>query len=141
MCPITPKSKLERIRLRIIRTGKNCKAKGNEAENFAKDFLLKQGLTFVQNQYRSSRGEIDLIMKDKTELVFVEVRYRKQSHFADPIETITWQKQQRIIYTARVFHQCHPWAENFDQRFDVIAIYGNQLNFKITWIADAFRVE
>lgn len=119
----------------------NSKTKGDEAEILAKAFLLNEGLTFVAHQYRSAQGEIDLIMKEKKELIFVEVRYRKTDNLVDPLETVTWKKQQRIIYTARVFQHCHPWTEDFDVRFDVVCIYGNQLNFKITWIADAFRVE
>src|SRR5437868_14787430 len=89
---------------------------GTQAEIIAKDYLLTQGLEFIQHQYRAISGEIDLIMKDKTELVFVEVRYRKSSTFITPLETVTWRKRKRLIRTALIFLQQH-WTSHFSPRF------------------------
>ncbi len=50
--------------------------RGREAEDRACDYLQTQGLQLLARNYRSKRGEIDLILQDKDSLVFVEVRYR-----------------------------------------------------------------
>lgn len=119
----------------------NTTTKGNKAEELAKNFLIEKGFSFITHQYRTRRGEIDLIMKNKKTLIFVEVRSRQHKSLVDPLETITWHKQQNIIYSAKVFMQYNPWTNDFEVRFDVICVYVNKLNCKITWIADAFRVE
>lgn len=114
---------------------------GNQAEILAKQFLLAKGLKFVQAQFNTPLGEIDLIMKDESELVFIEVRYRKQNNFGEGYETITHVKKQRLIRTALYFQQKHRWARDQACRFDIISISDGQLNPKITWIPNAFGVE
>ena len=51
---------------------------GATAEQRALEFLLKQGLRLKEQNYRSRVGEIDLVMRDGKELVFVEVRMRSR---------------------------------------------------------------
>lgn len=114
---------------------------GNQAENLAKRYLIARGLLFIAQQYRIRNGEIDLIMRSQQELIFIEVRYRQQTLYADPLETIDWHKQQCILRTASHFCLLHPWSVDYDIRFDVISISGDIQTAKITWIPDAFRVE
>lgn len=110
--------------------------KGKDAENFACDYLIKQGLVFIESNYFCRRGEIDLIMNDKNTLVFVEVRYRKNNHYGDAKESITYKKQQKLQITALHYMQ----KNNLDRqaRFDVIAITGNNNNLCFEWIKNAF---
>ena len=54
---------------------------GANAEQWAQQYLETQGLTNVINNYRTPRGEIDLIMQEGNTLVFVEVRLRSTSQF------------------------------------------------------------
>ena len=56
-------------------------SRGQWAENLAHIFLCEQGLQAVERNFRSKRGEIDLVMLDHDILVFVEVRYRKNNHY------------------------------------------------------------
>lgn len=114
---------------------------GNFAENLAKQYLEKEGLICIEEQYRVPWGEIDLIMLDKDEIVFVEVRYRGSLHYGDPIETVTRKKQKRLIKTVLSFQQRFDWTKNYYLRIDVIGIYGNQLKNEITWIPNAIGVE
>lgn len=115
--------------------------KGALAEAMAKDYLHQQGLELLHERFSTSLGEIDLIMKDKTVLVFVEVRSRGESPWVDPLETITPRKQRRIILTAQCYLQSQPHLARLDCRFDVVAILGDFLNPEITWIPDAFQVK
>lgn len=114
---------------------------GNRAEDIAKQFLQDKGLKFIQQQYQTKMGEIDLIMKDKQELVFIEVRYRENTTFGEPYETVNRQKQQRLIRTAQYYLQYQTQAILPACRFDIVSISGSQLTPKITWIPNAFGVE
>jgi len=61
---------------------------GQQTEQLACEYLQKHRLKLVTKNYRCSRGEIDLIMRDQHSLVFVEVRYRKNINFGTPAESI-----------------------------------------------------
>lgn len=108
--------------------------KGNDAEDQALVFLKKKGLKLIDRNFAVKTGEVDLIMKDKETLVFVEVRYRKNTNFGGAVASITSKKQQRIIKAALTYLQKH--APQSSMRFDVIAIEGD--NMEINWIPNAF---
>jgi len=112
---------------------------GKLAENAAYDFLLTRGLKPVARNYRAATGEIDIIMRDSNDIVFIEVRYRKNDHFGDGAESITWKKQNKIYKTALHFLLNNSKLNKCNYRFDVIAM--SQLNnqFEIDWIDDAFQ--
>ena len=57
----------------------DTKKLGKQAEDFVCHYLQKQKLKLITRNYSCRYGEIDLIMRDKTSLVFVEVRYRQNS--------------------------------------------------------------
>ena len=108
---------------------------GVQFEQQALAFLKQQGLSLVCQNFYCRYGEIDLIMSDQDTLVFIEVRYRKNQDFGGATGSVTRQKQQKIIKTAKhylVQLESEPYC-----RFDVIAI-----SEKITepqWIQDAFQ--
>jgi putative endonuclease len=81
-------------------------------------------------------------MLDGEVLVFVEVRYRRQSRFGTPEETIQRTKQARLLRTARRFLQFHPAHADRRCRFDVIAMTGpdnaQSDRPEIRWLRDAF---
>ena len=77
-------------------------------------------------------------MLDGNDLVFIEVRYRKNQSFGGPLESITAKKQNKIKKTAESFLQKHPKLK-FDQcRFDVMAISNKYGQPDIDWIQHAF---
>ncbi|MBS0289121.1 MAG: YraN family protein [Proteobacteria bacterium] len=114
---------------------------GNKGEDLALHFLQSQGLLLITRQYRVLMGEIDLIMKDKQMLVFIEVRYRKNADFGQPFESITMSKRKKLVRTASYFLKCHPNLADYSCRFDVVSILESQATPKITWIPNAFGVE
>ena len=114
---------------------------GYSAEALAEQFLSEKGLQVLHRQFRTSLGEIDLIMRDQNELVFVEVKFRTADDFVDPIETITPKKRRNLIRTAYIYMHKRTWTDELTKRFDVICVSGCQLIPKITWIPNAFGVE
>ncbi len=113
---------------------------GYTAENYACSFLLKQGYRLQERNFHCKFGEIDLIMLNpQNELVFIEVRYRKNRNFGVALASITRQKQQKITKTAAYYLQKQHLYEQ-PCRFDVIAIVGSIKPTDLEWIKDAFQV-
>ena len=112
---------------------------GNQAESQALTYLKQQGLSLIKQNYASKRGEIDIIMRQGECLVFVEVRYRRQSNFGHAIETVDRYKQQKLIAGAEYFLQQHPEYQDFICRFDVVGIESDLKYPTIDWIKDAFE--
>lgn len=74
---------------------------GPKGENYALDMLRKRGHTLLQRNFRCPPGEIDLITWHMETLVFTEVRARSENDPANPAETVTPEKQARIVRAAR----------------------------------------
>lgn len=109
---------------------------GKDAEAYACCHLQAQGLQLLQQNYYTRRGEIDLIMQDKDSLVFVEVRYRRQSRFGSAAESVDRRKQSKLIACANHYLQAFPGIAGQPCRFDVVSIGGNMK--RIEWIMNAF---
>ena len=73
---------------------------GSRAEMLAADYLMRQGLAIVARNFRTRFGEIDLIARDGSTLVFVEVRMRSSRGFGGGLESITAAKRARIVKAA-----------------------------------------
>ena len=95
-------------------------AQGAAAEELACRYLEAQGLTLVMRNFRCRWGELDLIMRDGEQLVFVEVRSRRHSRYGTPAESITRAKQQRLLRAAAFYLQYQQL--DLPCRFDVVAI-------------------
>ena len=109
---------------------------GKDAETHACRHLQTKGLRLVQQNYRTRRGEIDLIMQDKDSLVFIEVRYRRQTRFGSAAESVDRHKQSKLIACANHYLQTFPEISRQPCRFDVVSIGGNMDS--IEWIKNAF---
>lgn len=108
---------------------------GLQAEQQAAEYLLKQGLKLIAQNYRSRFGEIDLIMQDVEVLVFIEVRLRRNADFGGAASSIDMRKQQRIIHTAQQY------LGNLQRippcRFDAVLI--DTEGRKLEWLKNAFE--
>lgn len=113
---------------------------GRWAEDRACAYLQRQGLRLDTRNYRSSLGEIDLIMWDGRILVFVEVRTRSHQDFGGALESITRSKQLKIIKTALGYLQKKRLFNKIVCRFDVISVSGSKEDVKIQWIKQAFTI-
>ena len=103
--------------------------------------MIQQGLKLIEQNYLAKVGEIDIIMLDKAEqvLVFVEVRYRKNTRFGSATDTVTPSKQAKIIRSAQRYLQQHDEFDEYICRFDVVGLESDLKYPKINWIKDAFE--
>ncbi len=106
---------------------------GKIAEDQACLFLQKKGLKLVEKNYRCRTGEIDLVMQDKKELVFVEVRYRANNDYGSALDSVDQQKIQKLISAANHYILSH--QIDLPTRFDVI---GFDASLKPNWVTNAF---
>ena len=114
---------------------------GAWGEALAADYLRKKRYEPVAAGYRCRFGEIDLIVKNKKFLVFVEVKLRKDDRFAQAREFVDSRKQDKIRITASMYLSQNP--TDLQPRFDVIEIYAPDgtatVSPKIYHLEDAFR--
>ncbi len=114
---------------------------GKEAEARACNYLQQQGLRVVERNYRCRRGEIDLVMDDGESVVFVEVRYRSPSAYADGVASVDRHKQARLIAAAQHYLQQHPASARRPCRFDVVAVTPTGSGDRIEWISNAIELQ
>ena len=111
---------------------------GARWEKTAESYLLAQGLKLLQRNFSSRFGEIDLIMQDQKTVVFVEVKYRKNSRHGSGADAVTFHKQNRISLTAAWYLAMNPHRAECVCRFDVISIDPEKMDQNIDWIKSAF---
>lgn len=94
---------------------------GAWGEALAAEYLRGKKYTLVAAGFHSRFGEIDLIARNKQYLAFVEVKLRKNDHFAGAKEYVDRRKQDKIRVTASIYLSQYP--TDLQPRFDVIEIY------------------
>jgi putative endonuclease len=112
--------------------------KGGRFEQLALGWLQAQGLRLVQCNYRCKLGEIDLVMREREVLVFVEVRFRGLRTHVAACETVDSRKQQKLLRTARHFLLCNAALATDPCRFDVLGISEVHGVPQYEWIRNAF---
>jgi len=111
-------------------------AVGRAAEALAARFLEARGLAIVARNYRCRRGEIDIVARDGTTLVFVEVRLRSDARHGGAADSIDAHKRARVLAAARHYLARAPDADA-PCRCDVVLL--DRLDAaRIEWIRDAF---
>lgn len=108
---------------------------GTLAEARAESHLLAKGLVSIARNVRFRGGEIDLVMREQSVWVIVEVRSRALGRFGGAAASVTASKRRRIVLATRLFlHRCfadRPWPAC---RFDLVVIDGERLE----WMRNAF---
>ena len=144
------KKKLCHFREIIIKNAKNIRCKnghrrnekmklhikkefGNTGEDIATEYLEKQGYIILERNFYCKQGEIDIIAKDKNEVVFVEVKSRSNVGYGLPSEAVTKQKIKHLCRAARYFLYKNKMFNEFI-RFDVVEILIKSGKFNVNHI-------
>tara|TARA_R110002049_G_scaffold73329_11_gene189623 strand:- start:779 stop:1156 length:378 start_codon:yes stop_codon:yes gene_type:complete len=115
-------------------------ALGQRAEQYAFRYLIRRGLIPVARNFRTRRGEIDLIMREARCIICVEVRYRASGSFVNARLSVDRHKQAKLGKTAAVFLARNPVFRNYCFRFDVLGINRDASGqLSVDWLQDAFR--
>ena len=100
----------------------NTKLTGNQGEKRASAYLESKGFEIIERNWRTNRGELDIIAVKNDILVFVEVKTLPNGTLDMIQRELNSQKRQRIIKTSKRFLLKHREYSNSYVRFDVIVI-------------------
>ncbi len=113
---------------------RNRRRAGMEQESLAAAYLKRAGVQILERNYRTQKGEVDIIGEDGEYLVFFEVKWRSQNGSGYASEAVDRRKQRQICVVADYYLYENAIPQDQGIRFDAIAVDGE----KIEWIKDAF---
>lgn len=102
----------------------NRKIKGDFGEDYACNYLIKQGFVILCRNYRKPCGEIDIIGKKGSLYIFLEVKTRKYNCMVSGVEAVNKAKQRRIVKTADLYLLEHDeeLPDDIEIRYDIAEI-------------------
>jgi putative endonuclease len=99
---------------------------GSKGEQLVASHYQRQGYRLLEQNYifRTGRqvGEIDLILQKDREIVFVEVKARRNNKFGGPFEAVDFFKQRKLVKTAKLYLKQHPHFQAYSMRIDVAGV-------------------
>jgi putative endonuclease len=114
---------------------------GAAAEDAAQAFLIENGLQPLARNVRYPFGEIDLVMLDSATLVFVEVRFRRNSNFGGAAVSVDAGKRRKIARASQAWLSSHKRFSTASCRFDVVAATPSATGVQCEWIRSAFTMD
>ena len=121
----------------MIRKNMNQKQiEGRTGEEVATKYLESLGYKIICNNFRCMQGEIDIIAKDKEELVFIEVKTRTSVKYGEAREAVDKNKQKHM-YKAAGYYLFKNKMESAFVRLDVIEVYIKKSGLVIKHIKQA----
>ncbi len=108
-------------------------ALGRRGEDSAQKWYVDRGYQVVARNWRTSSGELDLVLIGSHQLVFCEVKTRSSDRFGNGFEAVTVGKQRRIRMLALEFlREAHSEGVSFgpatrNLRFDVVSIVAGEI--------------
>ena len=96
-------------------------AAGTAGEDLACAHLVRHGFTILARNFRCRAGEVDVIAREGSVTVFVEVKHRRGASHGAGHESVTFGKRQRLVRAARLYAAQRGLSES-PLRFDVISI-------------------
>jgi len=95
--------------------------RGREGEEEAARQLRDRGYEIVSRNFRTARGEVDIIARHKGMLVFIEVKTRRNCRFGAPQEAVDFRKQARLRNMAR-YYLYRKGTPDLPCRFDIVSV-------------------
>lgn len=112
---------------------------GTFFEDLALSHAQRDGLSLIARNFNCRHGELDLVMRERDIVVFLEVRYRRSPSHGGALHSIGAAKRERLTKAASLFLQANPSLARHACRFDVIAIGGTREVPTIDWQRNAFE--
>ena len=109
---------------------------GKLGEDLATKYLETLGYQIIERNFRCKVGEIDIIAKDKDEVVFIEVKSRKILSYGKPGDAVDIIKRKHIYRAAEYYLLIHNGLDIYT-RIDVIEVYLNKEKYRINHIKEA----
>lgn len=95
---------------------------GRLGEEMAVGFLVKRGFKILFRNWKTPRwGEIDIVARDKEDLVFVEVKTRSNDYFGKPFEAVNYFKLKTLVRAAQFYREVSSQLPSA-LRIDVVSV-------------------
>lgn len=110
---------------------------GQWGEKLARQHLEAKQYEILEQNWRYSRAEVDLIAQLGPQLIFIEVKLRKNNDFGKPETFVNHRKQLLLAEAAAAY--CETRQHDGEIRFDVVSITGHRsVGYQIRHLEDAF---
>jgi putative endonuclease len=116
--PLSPAKVAAPARVAAFRTGLSAEAR-------AAAYLIAKGYRILAKRFRTRYGEIDLVVRRRNLVVFVEVKAR--ASLDDAAYAVTPRQQRRIIDAAQAWLMAHPEHAELELRFDAVLVAPRRL--------------
>lgn len=117
----------------------NRQTLGRRGEDIAAEYLEKKGYQIITRNFRTRLGEIDIIARDKSSIVFIEVKSRTGTAYGSPAAAVTLKKQRQISRVALLYTLEHNQGDS-PARFDVVSVLFDGRSSQVELITDAFEL-
>lgn len=105
------------------------KTTGNAGETQAAEYLAQKGYQILQRNYRSKWGEVDIVAKVKSTVVFVEVKTKTSNAYGEPWEMVNHWKIEQVKRMGEAW--CREFGWDGPVRIDVVGV----------WMGEAPKIE
>jgi putative endonuclease len=95
---------------------------GDRGEQLARSYLEAKGLVFVEANWQCPAGELDVIMREGEEIVFVEVKLRRGETLGRAEEAVSWSKARKLLRAGEWYIGAHPELNDPIWRIDLLGI-------------------
>ncbi|WP_321478536.1 YraN family protein [uncultured Bacteroides sp.] len=109
---------------------------GKAGENAATAYLEKHNYSIRHRNWRKGHLELDIIAVKNDQLIIVEVKTRRNTEFALPEDAVDYKKIKRIVLATNAYLKM--FELDMPVRFDIITVVGENSEFKIEHIKEAF---
>ena len=117
----------------------NKRKTGSYYEDLACEYLIENGAKIICRNFRSRKGEIDIVARDGKYLAFIEVKYRTTVRFGEPEAAVNPRKQKVICRVSDFYRKRYGISDNCPIRYDVVAIKVDETSaIHIIWHKNAF---
>lgn len=96
---------------------------GRWGEDLAAAFLEEKGYELIERDWKSGHHDLDIVAKDGSTLVIVEVKTRRNRLYGNPEEAIDYRKRRSLLSAINHYTKSHCLFCSL--RFDIISIVGN----------------
>lgn len=111
---------------------------GKSGEEIVSKYLESKGYEILDRNFNCYQGEIDIIAKDKKEIVFIEVKTRKNKKYGLASEAVNENKQKHLLKAIKYYIYIKKY-ENCFIRIDVIEVYIKNRKININHIKQAIE--
>lgn len=109
---------------------------GKAGEDAAVNFLIEHGYHIRDRNWRKNHLELDIVAEKDNMLIIIEVKTRTSTQFQNPQDAVNWRKVKHIIVAADAYIK--HFGLDLPVRFDILTVVGQQGQFHIEHIPDAF---